>query len=101
MGGGFINWGYIVVEKNTILDMKGLSYSMSRLFDYLSYVPCLSRAQVFSSIFSSSACTPMDNYGCTWNSFESKDRWLDTEHTLYAQGGTGSSPVPFTTSGMN
>ena len=83
MGGGFINWGYIVVEKNTILDMKGLSYSMSRLFDYLSYVPCLSRAQVFSS----SACTPMDNYGCTWNSFESKDRRLDTEQYALHAGG--------------
>jgi len=23
MGEGFINWGYIVVEKNSILDMKG------------------------------------------------------------------------------
>jgi len=51
MGEGFFNWGYIVVDKNLILDMKGLSYSMSYLFDYLRYVPCLSRAQVFSSIF--------------------------------------------------
>ena len=34
MGEGFINQGYIVVEKNSILDMKGLSYSMPRLFDY-------------------------------------------------------------------
>ena len=66
--------GYIVVEKNPILDMKGLSYSMSHLFDDLRYVPCLSRAQVFSS----SACTPMDNYGCIWNSFEGEDRCLDT-----------------------
>ena len=39
------------MEKNPILDMKGLSYSMSHLFDYLRDVPCLSRAQVFSSIF--------------------------------------------------
>ena len=78
MGEGFINWRYIVVEKNPILDMKGLSYSMSSLFDYLRYVPGLSRAQVFSSIFSSSVCTPMDNYGCTWNSFKAKDRCLDT-----------------------
>ena len=51
MGEGFINWGYIVVEKNSILDMKGLSYSMPRLFDYLRDIPRLSRAQVFSSIF--------------------------------------------------
>jgi hypothetical protein len=78
MGEGFINWGYIVGKKNSMLDMKGLTFSMPRLFDYLRYVPCLSRAQVFSSIFSSSACTPMDNYGCTWNSFEAKDGYLDT-----------------------
>ena len=51
MGEGFFNRGCIVVEKNPILDMKGLSYSMSHLFDYLRDVPCLSRAQVFSSIF--------------------------------------------------
>ncbi len=87
MGEGFFNWGYIVVEKNPILDIKGLSYSMSHLFDYLRYVPCLSRAQVFSSIFSSSACTPMDNYGCTWNSFEAKDGCLDTvQYALHAGG---------------
>ena len=82
MGEGFINWGCIVVETNPILDMKGLSYSMSHLFDYLRDVPCLRRAQVFSSIFSSIfssfACTPMDNYGCRWNSFKAKDRCLDT-----------------------
>ena len=29
-------------------------------------------------VFSGSACTPMDNYGCMWNSFEAKDRYLDT-----------------------
>ena len=86
---GFINWVYIVGKKNSILDMKGLSYSMSRLFDYLKYVPCLSRAQVFSSIFSSSACTPMDNYGCTWNSFEAKRRCLDTEEYALHAGGLG------------
>ena len=34
MGEGFINWGYIVVEKNSMLDMKGLSSSMPRVFDY-------------------------------------------------------------------
>jgi len=70
-----------------MLDMKGLSFSMPRLFDYLRYIPCLSRAQVFSSIFSSSACTPMDNYGCTWNSFEAKDGYLDTvQYALHAGG---------------
>jgi len=74
MGEGFINWRNFVEKKNSMLDMKGLTFSMPRLFDYLKYVPCLSRAQVFSS----SACTPMDNYGCTWNSFESKDRCLNT-----------------------
>ena len=51
MGEGFINWWYIVVEKNPILDMKGLSYSMSSLFDYLRYLPGLSRAQVFQVFF--------------------------------------------------
>jgi len=86
---GFFNWGYIVVEKNPILDMKGLSYSMSRLFDYLRYGPCLSRAQVFSSIFSSSACTLMDDYGCTWNSFEAKDGCLDTVQYASHAGGQG------------
>jgi len=95
MGEGFINWWYILVEKDSILDMKGLSYSMSSLFDYLRYVPGLSRAQVFSSIFSSSACTPMDNYGCTWNSFEAKDRWLDTvQYALRAGGRAFDSPHP-------
>ena len=87
MGEGFINWGYIVVEKNSILDMKGLTFSMPRLFDYLRYIPCLSRAQVFSSIFSSSACTPMDNYGCIWNSFEAKDGSSDTEQYVLHAGG--------------
>ena len=33
MGEGFFNRGCIVVEKNPILDMKGLSYSMSSSFD--------------------------------------------------------------------
>ena len=51
MGEGFFNRGCIVVEKNPILDMKGLSYSMSHLFDYLRDVPCLSRAQVFQVFF--------------------------------------------------
>ena len=87
MGEGFINWLNFVEKKNSILDMKGLTFSMPRLFDYLKYVPCLSRAQVFPSIFSSSACTPMDNYGCTWNSFEPKDRYLDTvQYALHAGG---------------
>ena len=84
------------MENDSILDMKGLSYSMSSLFDYLRYVPGLSRAQVFSSIFSSSACTPMDNYGCTWNSFEAKDRWLDTVQYALRAGGRAfdSRPTP-------
>jgi hypothetical protein len=96
MGEGFINWWYILVENDSILDMKGLSYSMSSLFDYLRYVPGLSRAQVFSSIFSSSACTPMDNYGCTWNSFETKDRYLDTVQYALRAGGRAfdSRPTP-------
>ena len=34
MGEGFINWGYIVGKKNSMLDMKGLSFSILRLFDY-------------------------------------------------------------------
>ncbi len=51
MGEGFINWGYIVGKKNSMLHMKGLTFSMSRLFDYLRYVPCLSRAQVFQVFF--------------------------------------------------
>jgi len=34
MGEGFINWGYLIVEKNSILGMMGLSFSMPRLFDY-------------------------------------------------------------------
>ena len=44
MGGGFINWGYIVGKKNSMLHMKGLSFSMTRVFDYLGYMACLSRA---------------------------------------------------------
>ena len=93
MGEGFFNWRYVAVEKNPILDMKGLSYSMSHLFDDLRYVPCLSRAQVFSSIFSSSACTHMDNYGFTWNSFEGEGRWLDTvQYALHAGGQGFDSP---------
>ena len=29
----------------------------------------------------------MDNYGCTWNSFEAKDRYLDTvQYALHAGG---------------
>ena len=44
MGEGFINWGYIVGKKNSMLDMKGLSFSMPRVFDYLGYMACLSRA---------------------------------------------------------
>ena len=32
MGEGFINWGYIVGKKNSILDMKGLSFYMPRFF---------------------------------------------------------------------
>jgi len=44
LGEGFINQGYIVVEKNSMLDMKGLSFSMTRVFDYLGYMACLSRA---------------------------------------------------------
>ena len=51
MGEGFINWGYIVGKKNSMLHMKGLTFSMSRLFDYLRYVPCLSRAQGFQVFF--------------------------------------------------
>ena len=39
------------MEKNPILDMKGLSYSMSHLFDYLRDVACLSHAQVFQVFF--------------------------------------------------
>ena len=61
-----------------MLDMKGLSFSMPRLFDYLRHIPCLSRAEFFSIIISSSACTPMYNYGCTGNNFEAKDGSLDT-----------------------
>jgi hypothetical protein len=34
MGEGFINWGYIAGKKNSILEMKGVSFSMPRLFDY-------------------------------------------------------------------
>ena len=95
MGEGFINWGYIVGKKNSMLHMKGLTFSMPRLFDYLRYIPCLSRAQVFSSIFSSSACTPMDNYGCIWNSFEAKDGCLDTvQYALGAGGREFDSPHP-------
>ena len=42
---------------------------------------------VFSIIFSSPACTPMDNYGCAWNWFKAKDGWLDTvEYALHAGG---------------
>jgi hypothetical protein len=66
MGEGFINWWYIVVEKNPILDMKGLSYSMSSLFDYLRYLPGLSRAQVFQVFFQVPLVHPwttMDAYG--------------------------------------
>ena len=48
---GFISWWYIIVEKEPILDMKRLSYSMSSLFDYLRYLPGLSRAQVFQVFF--------------------------------------------------
>ena len=93
MGEGFINWGYIVGKKNSMLDMKGLTFSMPRLFDYLRYIPCLSRAQVFSSIFSSSACTPMDNYGCIWNRFEAKDGGSDTvQYALHAGGQGFDSP---------
>ena len=44
MGEGFINWVYIVGKKNSMLHMKGLTFSMPRLFDYLRYIPCLSRA---------------------------------------------------------
>jgi len=44
MGEGFINWGYIVGKKNSMLDMKGLSFPMTRVFDYLGYMACLSRA---------------------------------------------------------
>jgi hypothetical protein len=51
MGEGFINWGYIVGKKNSMLHMKGLIFPMSRLFDYLRYVPCLSRAQGFQVFF--------------------------------------------------
>ena len=51
MGEGFINWGYIVVEKHSMLDMKGLSFSMPRLFDYLGYMTCLRHAQFFQLFF--------------------------------------------------
>ena len=59
-------------------------------------VVCLSKVHtvpescsVFSSIFSSLACTPMDNYGCIWNSFEAKDGWLDTVQYALHAGGQG------------
>ena len=51
------------------------------------YMPCFSitavhtlpeSCLVFSIIFSSSACTPMYNYGCTWKKFEAKDGSADT-----------------------
>ena len=32
MGEGFNNWGFILVGKNSILDMKGLSFYMPRFF---------------------------------------------------------------------
>jgi hypothetical protein len=44
MGEGFNNWRFILVGKNSILDMKGLSFSIPSLFDYLGYMVCLSRA---------------------------------------------------------
>jgi len=31
----------------------------------------------------------MYNYGCTWNSFEAKDRYLDTEQYALHAGGLG------------
>ena len=43
MGEGFINGGYIVGKMIPRLDMKGLTFSMPRLFDYLRCIPCLSR----------------------------------------------------------
>ena len=66
MGEGFINWGYIVGKRNSMLHMKGLTFTMPRLFDYLRYIPRLSRAQVFSSIFQVPLVHPwttMDAYG--------------------------------------
>ena len=51
VGEGFINQGYIVVEKNSILDMKGLSFSMPSLFEYLGYMVCLNRAWFFHKCF--------------------------------------------------
>ena len=35
LGEGLVNCGYIVVEKDSMLDVKGLSFSMPRLLDYL------------------------------------------------------------------
>ena len=66
MGEGFINWGYIVGKRNSMLHMKGLTFTMPRLLDYLRYIPRLSRAQVFSSIFQVPLVHPwttMDAYG--------------------------------------
>ena len=52
--------------KNSILDMKGLSFSTPRLFDYLWYILCLSRAyffQLFFQILLVHPWTTMDVYG--------------------------------------
>jgi len=66
MGEGFINWGYIVEKKNSMLDMKGLSFPMTRVFDYLRYIPCLSRAyffQLFFQVLLVHPWTTMDAHG--------------------------------------
>ena len=51
MGEGLLNWGYIAGKRNSMLHMKGLTFTMPRLFDYLRYILRLSRAQVLSSLF--------------------------------------------------
>ena len=80
-----------------MLDMKGLSFSMPYLFDYLVHIVFLARASLFTNIFSSSANTSMDDYGCTGKRYEANQVLSDKLQYACMQGARGSiflAPMP-------
>jgi hypothetical protein len=80
------------MEKNSIQDIKRLSFFMPYLFDYLVHIVFLARASLFTNIFSSSANTPMDDYGCTGKRYEANQVLSDKlQYALHA----GSQGVDF------
>ena len=90
MGEGFINRAYNVINRNSKIDIKRLPFFMPDLFDYLVHIVFLARVSLFTNIFSRSANTPMDDYGCTGKRYEANQVLSDKLQYACMQGARGS-----------